>query len=484
VRVCLATPPFYSPVPDEPLSLPLGPAYLGAALLAAGVEVRIIDGALETVTRLSANRYLYGLSPDRLAQAILQTQPDLIGLSCPFTTRYSLFRQTVQSLRQVAPKIPIIAGGIHPTLFPQQVLEQDGVDMVVIGEGEKTLAELIRRYGELNRLEAEGLDGVVWLSDDRTTVVPKRNYVQNLDELPLPALELMPVERYLARSGGRWASRRLRSLPLLTSRACPGRCSFCSSRAVQGPIWRAHSAERVLLEIERLVKDYHPALIAFEDDRLTWQRERLMAICKGIVERRPAVRWHTPNGVHVADLDEELLIWMKKSGCASLNLAIESGDDYILHKVIGKKATRRQALDAAAACRRLGIAANGYFVVGMPGETEQSLLNTYDLCMELQLDGLGVFIATPFPGTRLFADCVKKGYIEPNSVFDKIASADDTALLNSALFETPTLKAERLIWWKQKIERDFIRQLYRRKPALKWKRAAANLARKLRVWYD
>ncbi len=481
MRVCLAIPPFYSSVPDEPLSLPLGLAYLGAVLRANNFEVIIIDGALGSVHHFNRRRYLYGLKPDQLAQAIAQTSPDIIGISCPFTTRYSLFKTALKSLRSIAPNIPIIAGGIHPTLYPQDVIENDGVEVVVLGEGEATLVELLKRFNDSGHLEADGLDGVAWRVDGKTVINPKRNYIQNLDELPIPAFDLMEVERYMARSRGRWASRRLSSLPLLTSRACPGRCSFCSSHLLQGPVWRSHSPERVIMEIEHLLDRYHPTLITIEDDRFTWNRERVLKICKGIVDRKLKIKWNTPNGVHIADLDEEILIWMKKSGCISLNLAVESGDEYILQHIIGKKATNKQALEVAEICHRLGIAINGYFVIGMPSETEQSLSKTYDLCMKLKLDGLGVFIATPFPGTRLFNDCVKRGYIDPKSAFETIASAEDAALLNSVMFETPELKAERLMWWKRKIEGDFIKQLYRRKPILRWKRLGANLVYKLRA---
>lgn len=225
----------------------------------------------------------------------------------------------------------------------------------------------------------------------------------------------------------------------------------------------------MLDEIAGLVRRYNPSLIAFEDDRLTWDRERLLKIMDGITSRRIKVRWHTPNGVHIDDLDEGLLRAMRKAGCRSLNLAIESGDPDILNRVIGKKGTSDQAREVAFACRELGIRINGYFIIGMPGETDESIQRTLDLCLELPLDGLGIFIATPFPGTRMFDECVQRGYIDPDRFSQEFLEAGDPELLHRPLFDTGTMSRQRLLWWEREFKRQFIKRLYRRRPAVRVK---------------
>jgi anaerobic magnesium-protoporphyrin IX monomethyl ester cyclase len=481
MRVCLVTPALISSSPYEPMAMPMGIGYLGAVLERAGFEVTLVDGVIEgPVVQVAPGRYRIGLDPDSLAQAVADSKPALIGLSCPFTSRYSLFRQSLRAIRKLLPKKPVVVGGIHPTLFYQQVLEQDKPEVVVLGEGEMTLLELVKRAADKGFPDPEGLDGVAWLHNGQVQACRRTQYIENLDDLPEPARHLFPMEEYLKRSGGRWASFRKSAMSIMTSRSCPGRCSFCSIHTVFGPKWRAHSPQRVLNELTGIVNKYNPYLVAIEDDRFTWDRSRLIVICQGIQDRNLRVRWHTPNGVHVADLDEEVLRIMKAAGCVALNLAIESGDPYILNEVMGKKATGEQARAVAEACRKLGIRMNAYFVIGMPGETDETVQHSLDLCLQLPLDGLDVFIATPFPGTRLFKQCVEKGYIEGDTVLKSLSEGDDPRVFLLPSYDTDTMSRERLLWWQRKFYGEFLKNLYRRKPLLRFRKASRFVYHKAR----
>lgn len=472
MRITLATPPFLSQNPHEPLSPPLGIASLGASLESAGHEVSLIDAAIEGHPVPVGNGiFRMGLAPNELARRILQSLPDLVGLSCPFSTRYHFFHETLGILRDLLPEIPVIVGGIHPTLLPGRILERDQPDLIILGEGEATFTEWVERFEQGSAVDLSGLDGVAWMQDGKPVIYPRTSWIAELDHLPPPALHLLPVERYLARSGGRWASRFQSVIPVQTSRSCPGRCSFCSVHSVMGPIWRAHSAEYVLDELAKIDDTWHPDLIAFEDDRITWDRDRMAALCEGMIDHRFGFRWYTPNGVHVTDLDEELLRLMKQSGCQSLNLAIESGDEHLLHSIIGKKGSERKTREVAQVCLDLGIRLNAYFVIGMPGETEVSLEKSIRLAETLPLDGLGVFIATPFPGTRLFRECVGNGWLDEESYMSLLEDGSDSTLLNTPLFETDTMPEDRLLAGKQEFEKRFMRSLYRRRPMTRVKHA-------------
>lgn len=468
MRICLITPPFYTDNPNEALAMPLGVAYLGAVLERDGFEVTLIDGAASgSASRIADNKYIVGANPQEIALSAVSAKPDLIGISCPFTTRYRLFQECIKAIREMLPNVPLIAGGIHPTLFSERVLLNDHCDVVILGEGEETLLTLSRRFADGNGIKSEGLDGIAWKHNGQVNIIPRKTYIEDLDSLPQPARHLLPMDTYLSRSGGRWASQHASVLPVLTSRSCPGRCSFCSIHAITGPKWRAHSAERVVDEIATIKDKYNPSMIAFEDDRLTWDRQRLMTICQLIIDRNIRTRWYTPNGVHIADLDEELLKMMKMSGCRSLNLAVESGDPTILHEVIGKKATSEKALEVSDACKRVGIRTNGYFVIGMPGESDVTIQRSLDLCLKMKLDGLGIFIATPFPGTRMFEQCAKSGYITSEDFTEEFLESGDPDLLHRPLFETESMSRERLLWWKQEFNRQFLKGLYRRRPAVR-----------------
>ncbi len=462
--------------PDEPISAPLGLAYLAANLVRHHHQVTILDAAtLSPPQNRPDGRWRIGLDAEDLAELTAKSNPDLIGISCPFTTRYGPFKRLISALKQRLPSIPLVGGGIHPSIFPVDVLNENDLDCVVVGEGETTLTELANRLEQNGKLDPEGLDGVAYIKDGKPLFRPRKTYVKNLDDLPDPARHLLDIEAYLNRSGGRWTSRHKTVLSVLTSRSCPGRCSFCSIHAVFGPHWRARSAERVIAEVDFVTQRYKPSLIAFEDDRLTVDRERLVKICEGLASFPRRVNWYTPNGVHVADFDEELLRIMRDSGCRTLNLAIESGDPEMLQKTIGKKANQEQARQTAEYCRQIGIRTNGYFVVGMPGETDQSLERSLKFCLSLPLDGLGVFIATPFPGTRMYDECVEKGYISPQRLLQTYYEAADADLLHEPLFETPTMSRERLVWWSNRFKTEFQQGLYRRRPELRLKDAVKKI---------
>lgn len=480
MRITLLIPAATAARPDEPISAPLGLAYIAANLLTHGFDVTIYDAAtLAPPEKLADGKWRIGLDAEALAERTAQNRPDLIGISCPFTTRYGPFKRLVSALHAKLPGVPLIAGGIHPSILPVKVLEDNNLDCVVLGEGEITFLELVRRYEQTGRINPEGLDGVAWRQDGNVRLIPRQHYIENLDELPDPARHLLDITAYLKRSGGRWSSRRKSVLSVLTSRSCPGRCSFCSVRQVFGPRWHGRSAERVIAETIDVWERYHPDLIAFEDDRLTCDRERMKQILHGLIAYSGRIKWYEPNGIHLDDLDEEILALMKASGCFSLNLAIESGDPDILHRVMGKAEHLEHTVKMVKECQRLGIRTNGYFVIGMPGETDASIEKSLRFCLELPLDGLGLAIATPFPGTRMFDECVSAGYFNPENLLEKFYEAADADLLHEPLFETPTLCRERLIWWSDHFKSEFQRNLFRRRPSMllkHWVNKATSMA--------
>ena len=174
------------------------------------------------------------------------------------------------------------------------------------------------------------------MDEDGIKINPQVSHISDLDSLPFPARDLVPFEEYLKRSGGRWIRMGARVVSVITSWGCPYRCTFCSVYRVAGRKYRRRSPENVLDEIEELVKRYHAIVIAFEDDNLTADRKRAMALFEKIARKFPKLQWITPNNVSIKNLDFDLLKLMKASGCRSVNLAFESGDADILHNVMKK----------------------------------------------------------------------------------------------------------------------------------------------------
>jgi len=185
-----------------------------------------------------------------------------------------------------------------------------------------------------------------------------------------------------------------------------------------GRHWRPRSPDNVIDEIEHLVKDYGVKEIHFEDDNLTFDRERARLIFQGIIERGLDITWTTPNGVAVWKLDDELLKLMKKSGCYQINLGIESGNEQVLRKIIRKPFKLEKVRDIVEKIRENGIWAHGFFILGMPGETKQTITDTIIFATSLNLDSASFFIATPYPGTELYDICKENGYIQDYDMRD------------------------------------------------------------------
>jgi anaerobic magnesium-protoporphyrin IX monomethyl ester cyclase len=199
-----------------------------------------------------------------------------------------------------------------------------------------------------------------------------------------------------------------------------------------------------------LVGKYNVNEISFEDDNLTYDRDRFVSICRGLVERGIKIRWNTPNGVHVGSLDRDSLEWAKKAGCDSLNLAVESGDDFIRNKVIKKGLKSEKIYEVSEACREVGIKTNAYFVIGMPGETGDTIGKSEKYIGDLKFNNLSIFIATPMPGTKLYDECIDKGYIDVDS-FDTDFISYEAAIFTQPSIQTPDFDREKIMIWRHRL---------------------------------
>ncbi len=238
----------------------------------------------------------------------------------------------------------------------------------------------------------------------------------------------------------------------------------------------------MLDEVDELVNRYRADVIAFEDDNLTANRQRAIRIFEGLAARHPRLAWMTPNGISIRTLDRELLTIMKKTGCRSVNLAFESGDPYILQEVMKKDLDPEEGRQVRAWCREVGIAVNGYFILGMPGETVESMRRTRDYALSLDLDGIGIFIATPFPGTELYESCKANGWLIPEYAQGDALFQADPDVLHLPLIQTPLLSTSELSAFYADFQKRFLENYYRRRPFVRLRSAAGRWLRKMRGW--
>ena len=455
--ILLINPPCTLKNRDYFVTVPLGLAYLGAVLEQEGYEVAILDAIAEdweNVEFLTNDIYRRGLSWDAIEKRVKQYHPEVVGITCPFTLRFENALKVAKIVKKVNPDIVTVMGGMHPSVLPADVLCHPEVDFVIIGEGEYTFLALIKKL-ESGDTCFENLDGLAFRKDGNIAINPKTNYIKDLDSVPLPARHLLPMAKYFESGSGRDKLTRARQTSMITSRGCPYKCTFCSIHRVWGPTWRGRSANNVVDEIEEMVNTYKVRQISFEDDNLTRDRKRAEDIFNEIIRRKLDIIWDAPNGVVIKDLDKDLIQLMKKSGCIGLKLAIESGDPFILNRVIRKPLVLDRVKEIVSWCKELRLYTLAYFVLGMPGETKETVNRSIEFAKSLPLDEVSVYIATPFPGTWLYHECVEKGYLK--MPYSHIL-AEDLAE-NYAIIETEYLSSNEL----QRLQSSFYYEFYKSK---------------------
>lgn len=386
-------------------------AYLAAYLKKYGYEVNILDAVAGGITR-KGKMWHYGLLDSDLVKRIKQFRPDLVGITSPFSLRNEASLKTARLVKGIDKKIITVVGGIHPSIFPLETVSCQEIDYVIVGEGEESFLSLVRHIESGSKISKLSVDGCAYKEKGKPKLRGKRSFIKNLDSLPFPARELLPMEFYFQRNVALFGLGKARAASIITSRGCPYRCSFCSMHLSHGLKWRSRSAENVFEEIEELVKKYGVEEIFFMDDNLTFDKERIMKLCELILAKGLRFRWNTPNGIRADRIDSDLAAIMKKSGCANVCIGIESGSERIRNGVIKKALPEEKIHQALSACKKVGLPVIGFFILGIPGESEETFRETIDMVKSLPLEMIATSFYTPFPGTKLYEESVRDGHIK------------------------------------------------------------------------
>ncbi len=401
---------------------PLGIAYLGA-VLRKNYQVELLDATAEgyeNLEDLGTGLVKYGLSFQQIKERISDYSPDLVGITCLYSTQYPFVKKICQLAKEFNSEIITVTGGYHPTFLASECLDIEGdIDFIVLGEGEYTLQDLLRQI-EMGK-ELTHVEGIAFRQGNNLKINPKTYYIEDLDDLPFPARDLLPMEKYFSiNMPMSITSKHKRCISILTSRGCTARCIFCPSPNFWGHHYRARSTDNVLEELQILIKDYQIREIQFHDDNLILDKKRAAELFQGMIERKFKLRWNTPNGIALWKLDEQLLKLMKASGCYELTLAIESGDQEVLSKIVKKPLNLKKVEHLTRIIKKLGIETNSFFIVGFPGETKEQIRRTFEFAKKLKLDCSYFFIANPNPGSRLHEICKEKGYLKEGFDFKTI----------------------------------------------------------------
>lgn len=422
-KVLLFIPPavtFKDRIDINPLP-PLGLGYLGAVLEENGIEAKIVDCLIEGWDKrveISKDEIRIGLSFDEIEKIIRTYGPDIVGVNNLFTKQRDNAHKIYEIAKKIDKNIITIAGGAHPTVMPELVLSDPNADYVVLGEGERAIIDLVRLIE--GKLDISSLDGIGYKEKGKIKIVPKKRFIEDLDALPFPARHLLNMEKYFGLKSSHGDRRKKRFSPIITSRGCPAQCSFCSAYAVWGRGFRCRSPENIIKEIKHLKAEYGIQEIMFEDDNLTLNPKRAEALFDGMIQERLNLEWDTPNGIAAWTLSENLIDKMKKSGCHTINFAIESGNQHVLDTIIKKPLNLDKVKPLVKYAKKIGLNVGIFLVVGMPNETENQIWDSFRLAEELRIFTPHISIATPYPGSKLYDICKEQKYLRPDFSLDDL----------------------------------------------------------------
>lgn len=299
------------------------------------------------------------------------------------------------------PNVLIIFGGVHATFLPKEVIKNNYVDVVVVGEGEITFEELLRN------IPLSKIDGIVYkkYSKEGYEIIynKPRERIKNLDIMPMPAYDLLPIKKYYPAKG---SYKQLPAMSMITSRGCPGICTFCAKTLGKKLVYK--SAETIIKEIQFLINEYGIKQFQFYDDTFTTFRENVIELCKIIISNKIDISWSC--FARVDYISYKLLKYMKRANCHQIMYGIETIDKNVLNN-IKKKINISQVINAIKWTKQVGIESRLAFMVGNPGDTKESIMRNIDFVNQLNPEYLIVNITTPYPGTEMFNWADKKNLI-------------------------------------------------------------------------
>ena len=367
--------PFFKPSRDNSIFRfpPLGLGYLASSLKQHGISVELVDCTF--------------LSRKEAIEKIKRSNPRIIG----FYSMFSMKKTSLELAQLFKGQCDLlVVGGPLPTLDPTGFL--DVFDVAVIGEGEETIVELAtcleQGFGVCN------VRGIAYKQDGTVKFTPARSFIEDLDALPFPSRELFDNTTYKSYYAKRFG---YTTTPVISSRGCPFSCDFCS-RPVFGQSLRLRSPKNVVDEVEE-VCGFGYDRVWFADDCFTLDREQLLRVCDLLTQRRVDVGWECLSRVDTMDF--EVASSMRKAGCIRVFFGIESGNDSVLG-LMNKRITISQAKRAVYVAKAAGLEVGAFFIVGYPGESDRTVLDTVRFASGLPLDYLSFTLPYPIPGTPLY----------------------------------------------------------------------------------
>lgn len=379
-------------------SPPVGISFLASYLRKHNIEVGLIDAVVWRANNKQVVDYLKKI------------RPLIVGVSCLTENRYSSVK-LLEEIKENLPDILTVLGGIHPSFTDELMLNNyPFIDLICRGEGEETLLEIAERVKRRDKWS--DVLGISYFDSQRKQVVRNANrpFIDNLESLPFPAYDLLPMDRYAEPPDLKIHG--TKSCVITTSRGCPMGCKFCATTKYWGAGLRFAGVEYLFNQVKRLNDEFGVNYIRFVDDLFTLNRKRVIDFCQLVIDRGLKIKFRLQSRVDT--VDEEVLSKLKEAGCDFIEYGAESGSDRIL-ETVGKKFNAEKIKNAAALTKKRGIKFKFFLIIGLPGEKEEDTIKTFELIKDASPDWVGINPLAIYPGTEIEKIAKEKGLVNDDT---------------------------------------------------------------------
>lgn len=494
MRVQLIHPPAYvNPTALTALAptLPLGLAYIASSARGAGHEVTIIDAVGEAPDRLRREGPVAVLGLD-VAEIVERIAPEtqVVGIGETFTYQWFVVQQILAAVKKARPDVLLVAGGEHFTGLPDYTLKECAADLLVVGEGEESFLDVLRRYEA--HLEANGgvadtdisagvhtwlggCPGTVYRGPDAAPIHEERRArVRDVDKIPPPAWDLFDVLTY---DDNRWITgiRRGVTIPIFATRGCPYKCTYCSSSNMWTTKWVARDPKLVADEMQHSYDTYGARNFPFHDLTAILKRQWILDFCNEIIDRGMEVSWQLPLGTRCEVVDDEVAELLRRSGGWSLNFAPESGSERVRERV-KKQMSEESLMSAVNAAIKQKLNVTTFFILGFPEDEPFDMKETVKMVKKLAkagVDDVAVGFFFPIPGTPLWKQLEDRGRVGMNT--DTILAplfVHDRWMTKERNF-CDNMSARKLTYWKYRVVFAFYLRAIALNPK-RWMRIISN----------
>jgi anaerobic magnesium-protoporphyrin IX monomethyl ester cyclase len=407
MKILLINPPWARMLGGSLEAAPLGLCYVAAVIEEQGYDVSIYNADYKRGLQLTSTVDMTGMYKEYLrvlkdinhplwreiGAVISKQSPDLVGISV-MTAKYGSALNVSKIVKNYNPIIPVVWGGIHPTILPDETIKNKDVDIIVRGEGEYSFLELIKNLENLN-----GVLGISYKKNGKVIHNKNRPPIENLDELPFPARHLiLEKENYHPETFGN----------VFSTRGCPYNCIFCASHNIWTKKVRYRSPENIVDEIKEIKKEFKTNQFRFEDDCFTLKKKFVDGVCDLLIKEKLHIKWTTETRANL--VTDELIKKMKYAGCEDITIGVESGDEETLKKM-KKGITLKEIRNANKIIKENKMKFSAFFMIGFPWETKKEINKTISLMKELDPRMAVLSVATPYPGSELYEICKLEGLL-------------------------------------------------------------------------